>query len=259
MSGKSAKRKVDFGALAAKQVERDVATASSRPDRFEVARSVMAGPATLLEPEAITDRVRATRELDGKHVRTLAESIGAIGPIEPIVVDNKHRLLAGGHRLAAYRLLREERPEVYRQWFASGVPVYVKDFDSEVTPARALEVEVAENEHRRDYTPAQIKELVVRLREAGYRETVGRPKAGEKAIGPALEVIVGKSMKTIRKLVSADEAPADEPGDPSTPALRSLLRALERHGGAVPSALQEPLGLLRKAIALELELGGAPD
>ena len=42
-----------------------------------------------------------TRELQQQHVAALAESIAVLGLLEPLVVDQGGRLLAGGHRLAA--------------------------------------------------------------------------------------------------------------------------------------------------------------
>jgi len=51
-----------------------------------------------------------TRPLDPAHVVTLAESIAALGLIEPVVVDRTGTLLAGGHRLAAVKLLVERDP-----------------------------------------------------------------------------------------------------------------------------------------------------
>jgi ParB family chromosome partitioning protein len=177
------------------------------------------------------------------HVAALAHSTGELGLIEPIVVDVRQRLLAGGHRLEALRRMRVEEPEVYARWFSAGVPVYVRDFDAELDPKRALEVEIAENERRSDYTPAQIKDLVVRLKDVGYRDTVGRPRSGEKALGPALEVIVGKSMKTIRKLIADGGAEGGgEGGSPKSQVvpvqpLEVLVRAMAKHQEAVPPSL----------------------
>ncbi|MFM2415314.1 MAG: hypothetical protein RL385_37 [Pseudomonadota bacterium] len=258
----SAKKKPDFGALAATQISRNVTAAAAAPDRFERAKAVMAGPPTYLELDAIVARQQSTRELDEGHVSALMESIAELGLIEPIVLDVKHRLLAGGHRLEALRRLRVERPERYQQLFAaSGVPVYTKDFDADASPDRALAVEVAENEHRRDYTAPQIRELVQRLKDAGYRDTVGRPKAGEKALGPALAVIVGKSLKTIRKVIAEGEAQAadgeggGQGGRRAPSPLEQLRRVLLKHKEVVPASVREVYEALMQGI--DAELGGA--
>jgi ParB family chromosome partitioning protein len=251
------KRALDFGALAAKQVHRDLAAAANAPNRFERAQTALAGPPTLLNVDDVVPRHESTRDLEPDHVKALAESIGALGLIEPVVVDSAKRLLAGGHRLEAIKHLRAEQPEVFARWFAAGVPVRTMDFDADASPARALEVEIAENEHRRDYTGSQIKELANRLRAPGYRDTVGRPKLGEKALGPALEVIVGKSMKTIRKLLNDSddrEGRADEPT--AVPPLAKARRALEKHRTIIPEPLHVHLDALLAGLDAELQSQG---
>ena len=233
------KKKMDFGALAARQVERDMASAAQPPDRFDRAQAALGSRSSSLEVDTILARQQSTRDIDEGHVKALAESIGALGLIEPIVIDTGNRLLAGGHRLEAIKRLRTDNPGDFGKWFSDGVPVRVMAFDAEASPARALEVEVAENEHRRDYTVRQIRELVGRLKDAGYRDTVGRPRAGEKALGPALEVIVGKSMKTIRKLLSDRVGEGDGKKKASEPSLGAVLRALARQRPFIPDGLLE--------------------
>lgn len=45
------------------------------------------------------------RELNHEHVKSLAESIKDLGLVQPIVINQDKRLIAGGHRLAAHKLL----------------------------------------------------------------------------------------------------------------------------------------------------------
>ena len=45
------------------------------------------------------------RDLDHAWVRELADSIDTIGLLHPIAVDKSGRLVSGGHRLEAYKLL----------------------------------------------------------------------------------------------------------------------------------------------------------
>src|SRR5918999_6037765 len=52
-----------------------------------------------------------TRPLNVGHVIELAESIAAVGLVEPLAVDNGGRLLAGARRLAALNLLAESEPD----------------------------------------------------------------------------------------------------------------------------------------------------
>jgi ParB family transcriptional regulator, chromosome partitioning protein len=151
----------------------------------------------------ITDRSGGdTRPLNPSHVEALAESIAAVGLIQPIAVDSQGRLLAGGHRRAAIVQLQSTNPIAFSQWFGAGVPVHRFDFDASQDEARALAIEASENEKRRDYTPGEVRELADRLVAAGYRRIEGRPKKGEKALAPTLAVIVGKSQRTIERYLT---------------------------------------------------------
>ncbi len=154
--------------------------------------------------DQITDRPGGdTRSLNPAHVEALAESIAAVGLIQPIAVDNKGRLLAGGHRRVAISLLQTTNSTAFAQWFSAGVPVHRFDFDATQDEGRALAIEASENEKRRDYTQSEVRELADRLVAAGYRATEGRPKKGEKSLIPSLAVIVGKSHRTIHRYLDA--------------------------------------------------------
>lgn len=154
----------------------------------------------------IQDRLLDTRQLRQDHIDQLAESIAVLGLIEPLVVDIGGRLLAGGHRKAAILQIKEQKPEAYSQQFPDDmIPVRVMPFDADEESDRALQVEISENEKRRDYTPAEVRSLAVRLRTAGYSDTSGRPTRGEKRLRPALEVIVGKSLRSVRRYLTEEQ------------------------------------------------------
>jgi ParB family chromosome partitioning protein len=153
-----------------------------------------------------------TRDLNKDHVTELAESIAALGLIEPLVVDAKQRLLAGAHRKAAILLLQQSQPEIFTERFPDGVPIYRIDFDSEAEPERALAIEAAENEKRRDYTPAEIRSIADKLRSAGYEDVKGRPKQGQKPLMPALSVVVGKSKRHLRRQLSDTQTDPEKSG-----------------------------------------------
>ncbi|MBD1862344.1 MULTISPECIES: ParB N-terminal domain-containing protein [Trichocoleus] len=157
--------------------------------------------------EQIQDRIdKDTRPLDKKHVDALAESIAVVGLIEPLVVDTKGRLLAGGHRRAAIEALKNRALDNYQKLFPSDrIPVRIMSFDAEQDPELALQIEVTENEKRRDYTPLEVKTLADRLRAAGYVDARGRPEKGKKALRPALEIIVGKSLRTVRRYLNEEK------------------------------------------------------
>ncbi len=158
---------------------------------------------SLVALDKIKDRKVDTRDINQKHVAQLAESIGELGLLEPLVVDSRLRLLAGGHRLAAMQQLIQEDPDKFAQQFPERlIPVRVMPFDADEEPDKALQCEVAENEKRRDYTPKEVRSLAERLLESGYIQRKGRLKEGEKALVPALRVIVGKSRATVMRYLS---------------------------------------------------------
>lgn len=151
----------------------------------------------------ISPRIEDTRPLRSQHVNNLAESIAALGLIEPLVVDLQGRLLAGGHRLEAIKTLKANHPDLYVKHFPDDlIPVRVMPLDAEAEPERSLQIELAENEKRVNYSRDQIERLAERLRSLNYREISGRPKAGEKALGPALAVAIGVSTRYVRKVLS---------------------------------------------------------
>lgn len=160
----------------------------------------------LMKVDQIKDRKVDTRPLDPIHVEQLAESIAVLGLIEPLVVDIKGVLLAGAHRKSAIAQIHELAPDAYlRQFPQDMAPVRVMPFDADEEPDLALQVEISENEKRRDYTPTEIRALAERLRQSGYTDMPGRPAKGERRLRPAIEVIVGKSLRQVRRILNEDE------------------------------------------------------
>ncbi len=153
----------------------------------------------------IIDRSVDTRPLNLAHVESLTESIATLGLIQPIAVDNQGRLLAGGHRRAAISNLQQTNPAAFAQYFSEGIPIHRYDFDASQDADLALAIEASENEKRRDYTPAEVRDLADRLKAAGYHHTQGRAKTGDKPLLPSLATIVGKSERQIKRYL------ADEP------------------------------------------------
>lgn len=163
------------------------------------------GELSTLPLERIKDRESNTRTLNTKHVHSLKESISTLGLIEPLAVDQDKVLLAGGHRLAAIALLLETEPATFEKHFPDGaIPVRVMPFVAANEPEKALQVEVAENEHRRDYTPSEVRGIAERLISAGYKDVKGRPKKGEKVLMPALSTVVGKNRRTIQRYLHGE-------------------------------------------------------
>jgi len=179
--------------------------------------------------EQIKARSQDTRPLNPKHVESLAESIAVLGLIEPLVLDNNGRLLAGGHRLEAIRLLKKQQVENYQKQFPGDrIPIRTLPFDAEQEPELALQVEVAENEQRRDYTPNEVRAIADRLRTAGYIDLKGRPKKGQKALMPALAVVVGKHLRTVQRYLNPEQDSSPEKSTTGVVLLKQALTKLKQ-------------------------------
>ncbi|MGI0488816.1 ParB N-terminal domain-containing protein [Pantanalinema rosaneae CENA516] len=233
-------------------------TAIQAKDREAEARAELEKSRTSVLPLGkILDRTSDTRGLSSQHVSELAESIAVLGLLEPLVVDQRGRLLAGGHRKAAVFVLKEANSKAYNKHFPEDlVPVRVVDFDAEEHPDLALQVEVTENEKRRDYTPEEVRALAERLRDAGYADVKGRPAKGEKALRPALEVIIGKSIRTVRRYLNEgfEESVTDvrlskqEEANAVLAALRRLQTELNRWQKAYPEPEMSELQVISKDV-----------
>lgn len=239
---------------------------ASLADRDEKLKQARASAATTtMRLERVAGRAHSdTRGLKLAHLMDLMESIAALGLIEPIVVDAEQRLLAGGHRLAACRLLAaapDDRPalaadladapisasasERLARVVASDaidlqrIPVRVIAIDSVAEPDMALAIEASENTLRRDYTTGEVRALYDRLRGVGYVDRPGRPRKGERAIKPAIATIIGRSIRTVERML------ADPPPDAQVLArsLRALSSQMQKVRDAVgddaPEAVQD--------------------
>lgn len=222
-------------------------TAIQAKDREVEARAELEQSHVVALPlRKILDRDSDTRGLSSQHVSELAESVSVLGLLEPLVVDKKGKLLAGGHRKAAIFVLKESNPSAYAKHFPNDlVPVRVVDFDADENPHLALQVEVTENEKRRDYTPSEVRALAERLRDAGYIEVKGRPAKGTKALRPALEVIIGKSIRTVRRYLNEaiEESVTDvrlSENEADTAAITASLRRLQTELNRWYKAYPEP-------------------
>jgi ParB family transcriptional regulator, chromosome partitioning protein len=212
--------------------------------------------AATLPLSQITDRPDGdTRALNQSHVEALSESIAAVGLIQPIAVDNKGHLLAGGHRRAAIYHLKESNPEAFNHHFNIGVPIRRYDFDATQDAGMALAIEATENEKRRDYTPKEVKELADRLKAAGYQFQKGGQRKGAKGVAPTLALIVGKSQRTIERYLSQSDNPTNPTAvgfiQQSPATARSLRKLLDCKD--IPEDVAKDTAKLLKKLELLLE------
>ena len=198
MAKKSSLANFAAAATAAKNMSEQDRAAESNQEKNRLQR-------TTVILQQIKKREEDTRPINQSHVQALGESIAVLGLIEPLVVDRQTRLLAGGHRLAAIQQLKKENLSAYQQHFSEdAIPVRIMPFDAEEDPERALQCEVAENEHRRDYTPAEVRILAERLKKGGFKRLKGRPGKGEKSLVLALAFVVNKSKRTIERYLKEE-------------------------------------------------------
>lgn len=229
----------------------------------------------------IRDREISTRRLKPEHVLDLAESIMELGLLQPLVVSASNTLIAGGHRLAALKLLFGDEPSLaWRQLCeAAGkdLPVFAKRIESLRAPVAigqnaipvvvadrtfgelgALQMELAENEHRRDYTQDEIAAVIERLRAAGYVERSGPLRSGEKSLKLAVANALGKSRRTAERLLSSHRKAGGRPRLEESGGRRSLVISVEPSLDDELRALAEKKstslselcrGLLRKGLA----------
>ena len=260
-------------------------------ERASLAAREQAGDVTHLPLDRILDRPGGdTRPVDPRHVLGLAESIAALGLLEPIVVDVHGRLISGLNRRAALRLLSEpdanarveawlatrtadqpaptdaERRRVMDldppPWIGAPVPVRLLRVNAETDPDRALAAELAENEHRAGYSPAEVRAWAERLAAAGFtRSGRGRPKRGERPLLPALSAVVGKSRQTLERILD-DKSPDGQltPRRMAEKRIKRLLGRLRRLAEEFDSVDLEPdwkacRELVARVRTADLELG----
>ena len=200
LSSKS-KRGLGLGGAAAKAVAagRRSAEADLKVEEDNYRRE---NAARLLSLDMIKERpAEDTRPVNPDHVEALVESIKLIGLIQPIYLDRDFRLIAGAHRLNAYRKLKLEDPQ---RW--SKIPVVVDpELDAIKQPEQALLKEIAENEKRSNLTPEQVQNAAERLMSAdpSFTRRAGRLKSGEKALTPFLANTFGVSTRYVRALLNS--------------------------------------------------------
>lgn len=233
---------------------------------------------TVLSLDAVTNRSADTRPVNWEHVVSVAESVAALGLLQPPAVDREHRLVAGLHRLTACRMLasdaqarvalvEEESAELVERvkalpaleelpepLLSGNIPVRVlTDLDSTKDIDRAVAAEAAENTARRQYTAKEVESIKARLIDLGYTEVRGRPRAGQKALKPALSLVLGLGMKQTARLMGADgkggHMSTFSSKDLEISAAKSLKKAVSKFATALVG--QKGVKATEKRVALE--------
>ncbi len=180
-------------------------------------------------------------------VRTLAVSIARLGLLQPVVVDQRGRLIAGARRLAAVRALG---------W--TTVPVRVIRTLSDA--ADALRAQRDENVERVQFTPSEIVSIARSLEPLERREARKRqgtrtdkhpgkiPEGAKGDTRDRLAAVVGVSGRTLDKARAVVEAAERDPQKyrhlleqmDSTGNVHGAFRQLERYRQAERIAAEPP-------------------
>ena len=232
---------------------------------------------TVLSLDAVVDRNADTRPVNWEHVVSVAESIAALGLLQPPAVDKEHRLVAGLHRLTACRMLAsdavgrvalvEAEPDLVERvkalpaleelpepLLSGNIPVRVlTDLDSTKDIDRAVAAEAAENTARRQYTAKEVESIKARLIDLGYSEVRGRPRAGQKALKPALSLVLGLGRSQTTAVLGASRKGADTSTfshkDLEMSAAKGLKKAVSKFETALVG--QKGVKATEKRVALE--------
>lgn len=147
------------------------------------------------------------RREDMGDIPELAESINRYGLLHPLVVDEKHQLIAGGRRLAACKWLG---------WSCVPVRYFANLGDEE-----KQEIELEENIRRKDLTPLEHSKSIVTRAEIASRKA-------RKTLSPADRVSGTRGPKADP---GADVNIADEVGvvQPTISNARAHVAAVERY------------------------------
>jgi DNA modification methylase len=120
----------------------------------------------------VQDRQRA---LDESHVSDLANSIQSVGLIQPIVINQENRLIAGGHRLAAHLKL--------------GLPTIDVVYKETMSEDELQEFELTENIKRKDLDWKEVTCAIMKIHFLKRRNSAKDSKLwGQTETGKLLKV-----------------------------------------------------------------------
>jgi ParB family chromosome partitioning protein len=114
-------------------------------------------------------------------------------------------------------------------------------------PSRALDIEVEENQQRKDYSPEEIRSLAERLKGAGYQDYPGRPPKGAKTLAKALTELTGKSTRTIKGHLAKETNATRTAATQVETLVNRAIKAVEKIGKH-PDFVEEDLEHLQSAI-----------
>ena len=170
----------------------------------------IAATVCMIDLEAILDPIVKT-PVSQDHVGELEADIAEHGLIAPIAIDQDNQLLAGRHRLAAIKQLRDNNPEAFAQQFPNEqVPIMRLTLNREDKLAE-MKTLVAENSIRRTWSATEVQSIINLLVEQGYRNAAGRPPKGQVTAREMAAQLCGRSKAWVKLVTSNVHAKDTKP------------------------------------------------
>jgi ParB family chromosome partitioning protein len=141
----------------------------------------------------VEDEIRIRKEIG--NLQPLVDSIDKVGLINPILIDEQSNLVAGYRRLEACKKLKMEEVEVR-----------IVEFGGDMM--KMLDVEVAENFFRKDFTPEEV--LATEKRRQEILEAT-RKKGLFERFWLWLKSLFTSSPAPAKKLTPAHQPSAEQP------------------------------------------------
>jgi hypothetical protein len=163
-------------------------------------------PATsmMISLDDIVERTNYTRDLRPEHVTLLRDSIAEIGLEQPLVLIAGNQLVAGRHRYRAILELRDADSARFDTLFPGGlVPAQVFQQVEDSDAASVFALEMTENSARLNYTDEEVARAVEVLKTMDFTSKRGRPRLGDRPIGPAITKMFGMSEATMHRALAA--------------------------------------------------------
>lgn len=191
-----------------------------------------------------------TRDEHPKDFPDRAASIIAVGGLlHPLVLDQDMVILCGLQRRGTLRYLRETNPETFATLFPTGIPVRIWPIRRADNPSAAHDIELIENEQRRDYTDAELKRIVIRMIGSGlYPQRQGPLRPGERSLADDLGLVIQKSHATVYRYLAKirPEIQGNSPSSESTDDAEHQARIAKQR--KLHRALTEAMKLLPDAL-----------
>jgi len=163
------------------------------------------------------------RQVDAKRVKALTQSIKAVGLISPIMVNAKFELIAGNHRLEAFKALGEIE-----------IPVIITDIDK----IQAELIEIDENLVRKELTELEKSEQLKRrkeLHEQLHPESTKKAIAKKNLAKRNNSVLAKEDVEPVKTFV-------EETAEKTGMSKRSIQQSIQNASNITPEAKEKIKG-----------------